>query len=405
MNIIGIVAEYNPFHNGHALHIARVRALLGEPAPVAVVLSSAFTQRGLPALLDKWTRARAALLNGADLVLELPFVYACNGGAEFAAGAVDILAAARFVTHISFGMESEHSPGIENIIDVLLTEPKSFKENLKINLSRGRSYSASVAEALSMEFKESEKERVLEFFSSPNNSLAVSYMTRIKKIGYGLIPVPIKRVGAGYHDKNESALAGAASIREGFGRGDAWIENAMPASSFEALKEAKASGRVADADAFWALLRGILLRSKPEELKNIFGMYEGMENLFLKNVTSAKNYDDFIGRCVCARYTRGRLQRQAARVLVRLDRSDAGSITQSGPPYIRVLGYTAYGRQVLHEYGDGASVPIITRLAAAQGNHGASLAEVEFRAARIWECLTRSPNLRSETENHVVQVV
>ncbi|GHS86025.1 nucleotidyltransferase [Synergistales bacterium] len=396
MNIIGIVAEYNPFHNGHAFHMARARALLGEDAPVAVVLSSAFTQRGLPAILDKWTRARVALLNGADLVLELPFVYAANGGAEFAGGAVDILAATRFVTHISFGMESDCPPNIKNIIEILLTEPRSFKENLKINLARGRSYQASVAEALGMEFQESEKSRVLEFFSSPNNSLALSYMLRIKKMGYGLIPIPVKR---------DATSANAASIREGFGKRDAWVEAAMPPSSFAALKEAGSAGRVADKDALWALLRGILLRSKPEELKNIMGMNEGMENLFLKNVARAKNFDDLMGRCVCARYTRGRLQRQAARILVRLERDAAQAVTQNSPPYVRVLGYTKRGRLVLHEYGGGASVPIITRLAAARAGDGRLLADTEFRAAQIWECLTLSPNLKAETENHVVQVV
>ncbi|GHS98899.1 nucleotidyltransferase [Synergistales bacterium] len=396
MNIIGIVAEYNPFHNGHAFQIERARVALGEDAPVVVVLSSAFTQRGLPALLDKWTRARTALLNGADLVLELPFFYAANGGAEFAGGAVDILAATRFATHISFGMESDIEPNTETIIDLLLTEPKHFKENLKSNLARGRSYRASVAEALSMEFQESERSRVFGFLSSPNNSLALSYMLRIKKMGYGLISIPVKR---------DTARANATSIRDGFVRGEAWIENSMPASSFRTLKETGQAGRVANTDALWALLRGVLIRSKPEELKNIFGMDEGMENLFLKNVTRAETLDDFVGRCVCARYTRSRLQRQTARILVRLERDTARVIAQNAMPYVRVLGYTARGRAILHERGENSSVPLITRLAAARGKRGVDLAEVEFRATRIWECLTHNPNLKSETENHIIQIL
>ena len=172
MNVIGIAAEYNPFHNGHALHIVRARGLLSGAA-VVVVLSSSFTQRGLPALADKWTRTRMALLNGVDLVLELPFVHACNGGMEFARGAVDILAGTGFVTHISFGMEHsfefktniecktdiEFKTGFEPetgpfgpILDTLIQEPPSFKLRLKENLASGQSYPKAVAAALDREF-------------------------------------------------------------------------------------------------------------------------------------------------------------------------------------------------------------------------------------------------------------
>ena len=131
--VIGIVAEYDPFHNGHALHITRAHDGLAE-APVVVVLSSSFTQRGLPALAGKWTRTRMALAGGADLVLELPFSWACSAGPDFARGAVDIFAVAGFVTHLAFGVESLPNPpgtktaisALHMAVDILIHEPRAF---------------------------------------------------------------------------------------------------------------------------------------------------------------------------------------------------------------------------------------------------------------------------------------
>jgi predicted nucleotidyltransferase len=418
MNVIGIAAEYNPFHNGHALHIARARALLGEAA-VVVALSSAFTQRGLPALADKWTRTRMALANGADLVLELPFVHACNGGAEFARGAVDILAGTGFVTHLSFGMERPFEPGpspFETALDILIREPLSFKLDLKKNLASGQSYPKAVAEALNLELPGSGN-----LVSTPNNSLALSYLLRIRRKGYGLIPLPIRREGPGYYDgpddrlkgepedepkdgaiggKEEGApLAGATAIRRGFLNGEAWTAKAMPASVASLLEEARRDGRLCPgAETLWTPLRGLLLRSAPEDLRRVAGMDEGLENLFLKHFPRAGSYEDFIGRCVCARYTRGRLQRASIRLLTGFDRRTL-ELSREGPPYIRALGFNRRGRELLR--GSAMTLPFVARPAAARltiryGESAGRYADMEFRASRLWELLVPASDLRRE---------
>jgi predicted nucleotidyltransferase len=406
MNVIGIAAEYNPFHNGHALHIASARGLLREPgAAVVVVLSSAFTQRGLPALADKWTRTRMALLNGADLVLELPFLHACNGGMEFARGAVDILAGTGFVTHISFGMERffDSERPFEAILDILLQEPPSFKSSLKSNLASGQSYPKAVAGALDRELPGS---GVL--ISTPNNSLALSYLLHIRRRRYNLIPLPVRREGPGYHDgpdvgterEGSALLAGAAAIRKGLlSDGGTWTARAMPASVSALLEEARANGRLCldtGAETFWTLLRGLLLRSTPEDLRRTAGMDEGLENLFLKHFHRAVSYEDFIGRRVSARYTRGRLQRASIRLLTGFGRRTL-ELSREGPPYIRVLGFNRRGRELLR--GSAAALPLVTRLAAARltGGESAGLyADMEFRASRLWELLVPAPDLRRE---------
>jgi predicted nucleotidyltransferase len=409
--VIGIAAEYNPFHHGHALHIARARRLLKNPGaedvPVVVVLSSSFTQRGLPALADKWTRTRMALANGVDLVLELPFAYACNAAQEFAQGAVDILAALKFVTHLSFGMESvaasfplsSHlASTIDAITDILIHETCAFKRDLKEKLSQGKSYPKAVAETLDRMLPGSGA-----FVSMPNNALALSYLLRVREKNYDLEILPVQRQGAGYRDTADGALASAAAIRSALAGGpqswQSWIRKAMPASSLALLEEEREKGRLwTQTEKLWALLQGLLVRSSPEELRGYAGMNEGLENLFLKHYAEAASYEDFIGRCVCARYTRNRLQRQAARCLAGVGRWTSLALSRSGPPYIRVLGCNSRGRALLRwkRQSRHVAIPLLTRLAAASTPIARASAALEFRASRLRELLLPHPDLGHE---------
>ena len=184
--VVGIVAEYNPFHKGHLLHIRRARELCGAQAAVAV-LSSDFVQRGEPALADKWTRAEAALACGADLVLELPVLFSAHNAGVFANGAVDILAAARAVTHLSFGAENPDCL-TDSIIDMILEEPEAFKLSLKKHLAEGFSFVEARARAADEIIPGSA--RVL---AGSNNTLALAYMARIKRKSYALAPLPVLR--------------------------------------------------------------------------------------------------------------------------------------------------------------------------------------------------------------------
>jgi predicted nucleotidyltransferase len=417
--VIGIVAEYNPFHNGHALHIARARELLkgAEDAPVVVVLSSSFTQRGFPALADKWTRTRMALANGVDLVLELPFAYACNAAPEFARGAIDALAALKFVTHLSFGMEGNSSdiscppPTIEAIANILFHESCAFKHALREKLSEGKSYPKAVAETLDGITPGSGA-----FVSMPNNTLALSYLLRILEKNYDLELLPVQREGAGHGDEAEGPLASAAAIRRSMGDGpltdESWVRHAVPASVLALLKEERQKGRLwTTTEKLWTLLQSLLARSSPDELRECAGMTEGLENLFLKHYAKADSYEDFIGRCVCARYTRNRLQRQAARCLVGIGRWSALALSRSGAPYIRVLGYNTRGRALLRmrkrSWRAGDMVPVITRLAATSTTPVSMArvsADLEFRASRLREILLPSPDLGHEERQKPVNV-
>jgi predicted nucleotidyltransferase len=251
--------------------------------------------------------------------------------------------------------------------------------------------------------------------STPNNSLALSYLLHIRRKRYGLIPLPVRREGAGYHDGRpgesgggKEKLAGAAAIRKGLLSGEAWTAGAVPASVSVLLEEAKTNGRLcldgAGTKILWTLLCGLLLRSTPEDLREASGMDEGLENLFLKHFLHAASYEDFIGRCVSARYTRGRLQRASIRLLTGFGRH-VSALSREGPPYIRVLGFNRHGRELLR--GAASALPFITRLPAARlsakyGEAAGRYAEMEYRASRLWELLVPASDPRHEEKQRPV---
>ena len=390
--VVGIAAEYNPFHNGHLLQMASARERLPD-ASFVVVLSSNFTQRGLPGIVDKWSRAEMALSGGADLVLELPFLFACNAAPEFGAGAVDLLARTGIATHISFGME-DAGCDTRSILNILIQEPASFKRSLRKKLDGGLSYPRAVGDAL-----EEELPGARDFLSKPNNSLALSYLLRIGRRGYPLIPLPIQRTGSGYHDLDPGPLPSAAAIRSALQDAQAsqWPRFVMPPSTLRILEEARTRGRFCPGPRpLWPLLQALLLRSSPGGLRGCAGMDEGMENLFLKRYKNAASYDDFVGSCVCARYTRSRIQRQIVRLLAGVDRWSAAAASRAGVPYARLLGGSERGKRLLRDRARHSDIPIVTRLAAVRDPIGKLTAAAEFRASKLYELLLPKPELDYE---------
>ena len=393
--VIGIIAEYNPLHNGHRLMMEAARERLGD-VPVVVALSSNFTQRGGPALCDKWTRAKMALQCGADLVLELPFFFSCAAAPDFSAGAVDILARTHLVTHIAFGMENPQED-ITPIIDVLLNEPPKFKQCLNEQMKRGASYPKAAANALENIIPSSGT-----FTSFPNNLLAPSYLLHIKRRGYPLLPLPLSRVGAGHAEETLGPLTSAGAIRAALNGGASLKDGgplaaAMPDTSLSLLREAEEAGRLCrSSEKLWPLLQTLFLRSTRHDLQQFDGMDEGIENLFLKRWREAEGVDDFVGCCVSTRYTQGHIRRRLIRLLMGVNRWTAQALRRAGVPYARVLGFTARGRELLRTRGRASELPLITRLAAAEGPIGKSAAQMEFRASALYELLLPCPDLHHE---------
>lgn len=197
MRVVGIIAEYNPFHNGHEYHM-KESLRLSEADYTVVAMSGNFVQRGAPAMMDKHTRAEAALRCGADLVLEIPVLYAAASAEYFAGGAAALLDSLGVVTHLSFGSECGNLEPLQNAAEILTREPEDYRAALKAHLKQGFSYPAARAQALAECCPNAGN--FAEFLSSPNNILAVDYIKALIKRGSGMVPVTVKRTGAGYHE-------------------------------------------------------------------------------------------------------------------------------------------------------------------------------------------------------------
>ncbi|MBQ7263792.1 MAG: nucleotidyltransferase family protein, partial [Synergistaceae bacterium] len=353
---IGIVAEHDPFHEGHRRNIEAARAAVGG-GRVVVALSSSFVQRGEPALVDKWARAEMALACGADLVVELPFPFACAAAPDFAAGGVDVLARSGLVTHLAFGMERPWLD-LDALADVSVHEPPAYRSRLREGLEGGASWARAATSAL-----EEAVPSCAGLRDHPNDLLALSYVAHIRRCGYDVVPVPLPRQGGAHGDvaleRGASASALRAAVRGGVPSEDARVMAAMPPASLTVLRREREEGRLSlSLDAMWTMARAVLLRSSAEDLRRIDGMDEGIEGALSKRWKEATGLEDLIERCASPRWSRARLRRLVVRMLVGLDRWTARAIRRVGPPYVRVLGWGPAGREMSRE-ARGAPLPVV----------------------------------------------
>ena len=218
MKILGITAEYNPFHRGHQYHLEQAKEITGADITL-VAMSGDFTQRGEPAIEDKWKRSKDAVQSGADLVFELPFLFACNRAPYFAAGGVDHLIAAG-ATHISFGCEADDPADLLQLAADLQANRDELRAQTQANMQAGVSYAKAYESATAAILGEDAAGLILQ----PNNILAVEYLKRIgfwNEQGKDVVAVPVKRTGSGYRDSDdETAYAGASFIRQNLGKTD-----------------------------------------------------------------------------------------------------------------------------------------------------------------------------------------
>ena len=211
MNIVGITAEYNPFHQGHAWHLAQARRLTGADRAI-VVMSGNYVQRGAPAMFDKYLRARAALLHGADLVLELPPDVATGSAEYFASGAVRLLLQTGIVTDLCFGSECNDLKALQKPAQILSEEPADYRAYLQEALRQGKAYPEARAQAL-QQYDPSLPPALL---ASPNDLLGIEYLKALHRHKSGIRVLTVPREGASYHDRrmDRQTAASASGIRQ-----------------------------------------------------------------------------------------------------------------------------------------------------------------------------------------------
>jgi len=345
-NVVAIIGEYNPFHNGHAYHLQKTKEITNADYVIAIV-SGGFVQRGNVSLIDKWSKADMALSNGIDLVIELPTVYSISSAENFAYGAIKILNSLKVVDTLSFGSEFCDLDVLEKIADTLIEEPPEFKTLLEHELSKGVSFPKARENALLMYLNDIRK--YANILSSPNNILAIEYLKALKRTKSKIKPMSIKRINVGYNDLGtKNNFASATAIRQKIiDNTPAGLSKLMPSKSYKILYNSIQKGHyVKDITAFEKQILYILRKMSIEEIANLPDVSEGLENSIKNAADSCNTIAEFMNIVKSKRYTATRIQRILLYALLGITKDNMKN-SYKVQPYIRVLGMNEKGKELL----------------------------------------------------------
>lgn len=333
MNTIGIVVEYNPFHNGHKLHLSEAKK---HGDVVIGVMSGDFVQRGEPAIINKWERTKMALLEGVDIVVELPVFYSTQSAEIFARGSIKILKELK-VEKIIFGSESDNLDKLKEVIK--LENNVKFLESLKKNLKSGLSYPTAYN-------KEIKNFLGKEYEIKSNDILGIEYLRAIKLLKVNIEPKTLKRKGVGYNSlvAKENILS-ATGIRKLL-KNNENVEKFISNKSKEILLENENNKKLADISQYYKLIRYAIISNK-ETLHEIQDVEIGFENRLYEMALKSENYKIFLENIMTKRYTIGRIQRILIHILLSINKKDSKRLKEK-LPYIRILGFSKKGRDYLN---------------------------------------------------------
>ncbi len=401
-NIAGIIAEYNPFHNGHAWQIQEIKKRLDD-IPVVAVMSGHFTQRGEAALAGKWLRAQMAVQGGADLVLELPFAFACRSAEYFAAGGVEVLNATGIVTHLCFGVETPDVAILENMAKESMRE--DFLSAVKSRMKSGCTYARAVAEIFAARLDVPET-----LSRGPNNILAVEYFKALYASSSAMRPLAIERQNAAHLDtKIHSFIASATAIRKEI------LENGFSPETRQTLPESSNKLLLSAIENCQLLLNSATLEKlvfyrlrqlSGEDMKQLCEVSEGLEQRIKKTAYATAALPDFFAKTASKRYPATRIARILTQLLV-LDKKDALSVKK--PPYIRVLAFNSRGRQLIKKIRSETAFPLIDNLPAHLAAGGLSVEaktclDADIKATDIYQLLLGNNKAGLDYLTHPVYV-
>ena len=346
--VLGIIAEYNPFHNGHFYHISKSKQETNAQYIIAVI-SGNFVQRGNTSIINKWTKARMALLNGVDLVIELPTIYSISSAENFAEGAIKIFNSLGVVDTLSFGMETNDISTLNNIANVLYNEPKEYITMLSHELKKGNSFPKARENALMMYLNDIK--RYANVLSGSNNILGIEYLKAMKRTKSTITQIGIKREKVLYKDKYiVDEFASATAIRRMLMTKELnGISKVMPRNSYLLLGEELKKGHYCvDLKRFEKEIIYQLRKMKVEEIAKLPDVSEGLENSIKNAVDSCNTIDELINIVKTKRFTQTRIQRILLYALLGIDKKQM-EISRKITPYVRVLGFNNKGKELISE--------------------------------------------------------
>ena len=353
--VVGIIAEYNPFHNGHSYHIQNTKAQTGADFVVAVMTGN-FTQRGNTSVINKWEKTKMALNGDADLVIELPTIYSVSSAENFANGAVKILNELGIVDTISFGMEADDVSTLNNIANVLVNEPPEYKAILEHELGKGNSFPKARENALMMYLNDIK--RYANVVKGSNNILAIEYLKALKKQKSSIVPFGVKREKVYYNStKIIDEYASATGIRNLLLHNQLEeVRKVVPAKSYSILLNNLRQGTyvldiIAYNDEIIYKLRGMTVK----QIANLPDVSEGLEYLIKEVSNKTNNLIELINGIKSKRYTQTRIQRILLYALLGITKKDM-EMSKKITPYIRVLGCSEKGKILLSQINSKAKV-------------------------------------------------
>lgn len=376
MEIIGIVAEYNPFHNGHLYQIQKIKEKYPDSILVAVV-SSTFTQRGTVSILNKWTKTKIALDNHIDIVIELPFVYATQSSDIFAKGAVTLLNKLK-VTRIIFGTERDNLNELSLSADIQLNN-KKYHKLVKLYLSKGLNYPTATNKAL--------EDLTGQVVTTPNDLLALSYIKEIKSNNYQIKYENIKRTSSYHGTEINNNITSASNIRKLY-QENKDIDNLIPYSKEQLYK--------VDMNKFLPLLKYQIFLNQ-DNLNKYQTVDEGIEGRIIKYITKSSTYEELINNIKTKRYTYNKISRMLLHILISFTKEEAQNINID---YIRLLGFSPNSKHYLNKIKKELDVPLIT----GYKKNISKVLDIELRTTKIYTLIIGNELLLEEYRNKPIIV-
>lgn len=413
MKITGVIAEYNPFHNGHKYHLEQSRSLSGADYVIAVI-SGDFMQRGIPAVTDKYTRTRMALLNGADLVLELPAVYAAGSAEFFAMGAISLFDKLGAVNFLCFGSECGNLKTLSRLAATLLEEPEEYRNVLRRSQKNGLSFPKARSLALQASCPSD-----IDAAAAPNNILGIEYIKALLKRKSSIIPLTILRKDSGYHDislpdcqqaKNPS-FSSASAIRNSIENNGTVtdIEKYVPASVFRLLRKAYGKSFPITSEDFSLLLQYRLLSEAPNGFSRYQDVTPDLSDKIKKNIYSYEGFEQFCGLLKSKNLTYSRISRCFMHILLNMTTSGLEEYVQNDFIfYARILGFRRESAGLLSTLKANTSIPLISKLADASAclqAPGLTMLEEDIRSAHIYHSVLCSKFHRPFTNEYAHPII
>lgn len=359
-SVVGIIGEYNPFHNGHKYHLEESKRILHADYSVAII-SGNFVQRGNVSIIDKWSKAEMALNNGVDLVLELPTIYSVSSAENFALGSIKTLNALNIVDYLSFGSEIGNLDTLNLFSEIFTKQPSEYVSLLNHELSKGLSFPKARENAVLMYLHDIRK--YSNILSSPNNILGIEYLKALKKTKSPIRPLTLKRENVEYNDISiKNNFASATSIREMLIKNKlSKLPNVMPKETYKVFYNSYQKGHIVkDLSQYEKEIIYTLRKMTLEEISNLPDVSEGLENNIKNAANSCNTLEEFMNIVKTKRYTSTRIKRILVYALLGITKKDMKDSTKN-IPYVRVLGFNQKGKELLSVISNNArNIDIIT---------------------------------------------